>query len=327
MGNRKTHEEFIKEIISVYGNEYEILDTYKTAKTKIRFKHTCGNILEKTPSCIKSSGMTCRVCTKINYVYNPKVAESRVRNKSKEFYTRFGELSDGKYQLLSEYKGTKRHISIKCLTCNNINKQRAGDFLNGKRCKICSVGKRASKRIKNVTSSFEKKLENKYGDKINLIGEYQGAKINTEFLCNTCYNKFTTTPCSIVNKRVTFGCPICGHSSSGENRIREYLDKKEVNYEMEYSFSDLAFKNKLKFDFAIFLDGNTKCPSLLVEYDGQQHFQPVEYFGGEKALRETQFRDRMKDKYCVRKEIELVRIPYWDYENIEIILEQKVSHS
>ncbi len=54
-----------------------------------------------------------------------------------------------------------------------------------------------------------------------------------------------------------------------------------------------------------------------VEYQGQQHYEPIEYFGGEKAFERQKERDLEKKKFCEENNIELIIIPY----NNESIIE------
>jgi hypothetical protein len=60
-----------------------------------------------------------------------------------------------------------------------------------------------------------------------------------------------------------------------------------------------------------------------IEYDGEQHFYPVERFGGEKAFIKQKIRDSRKTEFCNTHNIFLQRIPYTDYDNItlEMLLE------
>ena len=60
--------------------------------------------------------------------------------------------------------------------------------------------------------------------------------------------------------------------------------------------------------------------NVCIETDGTQHIIPVEKWGGMEALRETIIRDNIKNKYCEEKGINLIRIPYTDFDNIESIL-------
>ena len=63
---------------------------------------------------------------------------------------------------------------------------------------------------------------------------------------------------------------------------------------------------------------------FVIEYDGKQHFKPVDIFGGQDGFEETQLHDQIKTQYCKDNNIELIRIPYWEKDNIEEILNHKL---
>lgn len=56
----------------------------------------------------------------------------------------------------------------------------------------------------------------------------------------------------------------------------------------------------------------------MLEYDGQQHFIPVELFGGEESMIRQQERDNRKNDWCKENNIRLKRIPYTDYDIIDL---------
>lgn len=49
---------------------------------------------------------------------------------------------------------------------------------------------------------------------------------------------------------------------------------------------------------------------MVIEYDGRQHFQGYDYFGGEEAYKIRHRHDLIKNKYCEDNNINLLRIPY-----------------
>ena len=51
----------------------------------------------------------------------------------------------------------------------------------------------------------------------------------------------------------------------------------------------------------------------------------VDYFGGDDALRNTKCRDEIKTQYCKENNIKLIRIPYWEFDNIEEILNRELE--
>ena len=114
------------------------------------------------------------------------------------------------------------------------------------------------------------------------------------------------------------GCKEC-YNSVGENLIASCLDDNNILYERQKTFDDCKYKNVLRFDFYI------ESMNIIIEYDGEQHFKPVTYGGlsEEEALHEynlTRIRDKIKDEYCKKKGIELIRIPYYERKTIPTII-------
>lgn len=96
----------------------------------------------------------------------------------------------------------------------------------------------------------------------------------------------------------------CLYKSKGEMYIEEVLKENNINYIPQKRFDDCRNKKTLPFDF--YLPDNNVC----IEYDGSQHFSPVEYWGGEKRYNDLKINDEIKNQYCKDKGINLIRIPY-----------------
>ena len=54
-----------------------------------------------------------------------------------------------------------------------------------------------------------------------------------------------------------------------------------------------------------------------------QHYEIVEWFGGFDGFVDRKIRDTVKDIYCKENNIKLIRIPYWEMNNIEKILDKE----
>jgi len=99
----------------------------------------------------------------------------------------------------------------------------------------------------------------------------------------------------------------CRKNSKWESLIAEYLDSLCVSYEREKRFDDcknIQGTSYLPFDFYI------PSHNLIIEYDGEQHFTPVLYWGGEEKFKITQRNDSIKNEYCKAHNITLLRLPY-----------------
>lgn len=110
------------------------------------------------------------------------------------------------------------------------------------------------------------------------------------------------------NQTVSCGCY---HRSIGATKILTLLTNNNINFIEEYSFIDLP---KSRYDFAI-IENNQII--RLIEFDGEQHFKNIPRWGG---LELQQKRDNIKNEYAISHNIPLVRIPYWEQENITIDL-------
>lgn len=99
-------------------------------------------------------------------------------------------------------------------------------------------------------------------------------------------------------------------SSRGEIKIHEILAAAGLIFKEEYSFEGLNSPNgrPLRFDFAIFDDdGNL---DFLIEYQGKQHYEASQKFGGKRGLYQQQFNDNKKRRFCALNDIKLIEIPY-----------------
>ena len=105
----------------------------------------------------------------------------------------------------------------------------------------------------------------------------------------------------------------CIKTSIGEMNIEKILKENNIIYQTQVSFDDLVNKKKLRFDFGIY--ENDKLIRL-VEFDGIQHFEEQNYFTH--SLTETKTNDKVKNNYTINKNIPLVRIPYYERDNITL---------
>jgi very-short-patch-repair endonuclease len=113
------------------------------------------------------------------------------------------------------------------------------------------------------------------------------------------------------------GCSRCS-SSKGEMFIERYLIEKSINYIRQKEFSGCFFKRNLKFDF--FLPDFGIC----IEFDGIQHFKPVERFGGIEYYKYVSNCDKIKEDFCQKEGLRLLRIPYNQFKNIEKIIRENL---
>lgn len=122
--------------------------------------------------------------------------------------------------------------------------------------------------------------------------------------------------CKCGTKRIVLGQSLksgasqscgCLNMSHGEKKIKDLLEKNNINFIQEYPIADLWFtkeKNKARFDFYI-------ENKYAIEFDGEQHFIDCSEEGYFRHGIETiQEHDKIKNQYCKDNNIPLIRIPY-----------------
>lgn len=141
--------------------------------------------------------------------------------------------------------------------------------------------------------------------------EYTNSFTKVTIGCRKCGRWFEQRP---VDHYKAVGCPFCGESA-GEKAIAVALDRLKEPYEIQKTFPGLIFKSSLKFDFWI------PRLKMCIEYNGIQHYEPVEHFGGMEKFLTNLKRDEAKERYCARVGIKILIIPYTTpMEDIEFII-------
>lgn len=109
-------------------------------------------------------------------------------------------------------------------------------------------------------------------------------------------------------------CALC-QRSHGEKAVEKYLIENSLAYQTEYTFDDLkGDRNVLPFDFAVLNESHELI--CLIEYDGEQHFRPMRHSESRERnvqkFEQTQRHDKLKNDYCERNHIPLIRISCFD---------------
>jgi len=224
-----------------------------------------------------------------------------------------------------------RNISCFCNICGCVTRKPPTDILkNG--CYICkndmerepkysslqdcknNIIKWATNKIKNVDNSIEfidVFFKNYYGNR-------------KEFLllckCRIDGHEWVAAPSNVLNGK--HKCSVC-NETSGEKAIRSILENQNINFKYQYAFKDLRNKRKLRFDFAVLKNDN--AVDFLIEYQGKQHFEPVDFFGGEEIFQYQQHNDFLKREYCKYNNIELIEINYIEFKNMDNILNKHIN--
>jgi len=137
---------------------------------------------------------------------------------------------------------------------------------------------------------------------------FSGSNKKVWWLCKNKHSYFTS-----IKSRTTenSGCPKC-NESKGEKRIEKFLTKNNINFISQFKFKNCKSKRELPFDFYL------NDYNIAIEYDGIFHYEDIFY--NDTKLIDVQHRDSIKTQYCQNNNIPLLRIPYWEFNNIEEII-------
>lgn len=204
-------------------------------------------------------------------------------------------LKNPNIEVIGQYIGANIKIKHRCKKCGNEWLATPHNILKGRGCPECCFRLHPQKTKKEHIDILKT-----LSPHIELVGDYVSAKKKTLYRCLECGNEWLAFPTNIL---AGYGCPECT-ASSGEQRIKQWLFDFGFKYEFQKRFKDCKDKKQLPFDF--YLPDYNCC----IEYDGRQHFQAVEYWGGEEAFQLTQFHDKIKNDYCKENNIYLIRIKY-----------------
>ena len=230
--------------------------------------------------------------------------------------SKFYELCDKKgYEPIStvdDYKFSgKSKLLFKC-PLHGIQEMTLNSMQAGNGCKKCGIELRASAR-KLSSEEVKKRIESINNNKLLNADKYiNNSTRNLEVLCGTCKERIFNVSIDEYLRENKIRCDYCARSqSNGERIIQYYLEKYNCGYIYNYRFQDCRDKRPLPFDFYL------RDYNLCIEYDGEQHFKPIR---GNESFELTKYHDNIKTKYCELNNINLLRIPYWERDNIEKIL-------
>lgn len=293
----KSDEQFKSEVYNLVRDEYTFLQEYVNTETKIKCIHNkCGHIYSVKPANFLK-GTRCPQCMRPNYDRN-----------TKQFKQDVYELVGDEYNILGTYSNAHTKVKLKHNECSYEWDVSPNSFLRGSRCPQCFGN------VPKTQEQFEQEVYELVGDEYIVLGKYTNAKTKIKMRHTLCGCKYHVEPTSFLQGTQ---CPQCT-ASRGEQAIREFLQSENIKFQPEYSFDDLlgVGGGLLRFDFAVF---DSDILELLIEYDGIFHYEQQYDEDGFKTL---QIHDERKNQYCKDNDIPLLRIPYWEFDNIEIILEE-----
>lgn len=222
--------------------------------------------------------------------------------------------------LSNEYINNSSSLLWECKKCNETWDAPWMSISQDEGCPYC-VGKRVGVKNNLLINNPNLCEEWNYINNIYLPDSYtMYSNKKVWWKCKECGWEWIT---SISHRSNGRGCPKCAESK-GEKQLDILLTKYNIPHDKQHSFYNLiGIKGGLlRFDISVFWDKKQTKLRMLIEYDGIFHYEKQYEDDGFETL---QIHDKLKDEYCKNNNIPLLRIPYWDFDNIEEILLKELN--
>lgn len=303
--------QFIEKAQRVHPNRYNYDNcVYINSTSKVCIRcNQCNTFIFQTPNS-HLNGVGCRTC---GYM---RRSTSRIKTTS-EFIEKAKKIHADKYDYDKvTYTGVKNKVIIICNECKWEFYQLPPNHLTHKQgCPNCAG-------CIQTTNTFIQRSNLVHGDLFDYSKSvYLGTYKHVNIICNK-HGEFRQIP--KLHLQGT-GCPKC-RETSGEREIRKWLVSNKLPFISQYAFEDCTLQRKLRFDFYL------PEYNLIIEYDGEYHFFPVQFKGTTKKRakqihEKAKAGDALKNNYCIKHNIQLIRIDYTQRKNIANILKGVIHQS
>ena len=289
---------FIDKAKSIHGDRYDYLlinnvdENYKVeiiCKEHGIFKQNIHNHI---------NGQNCPKCAKF---INLNIGTDLL---TKKFIKNAKLIHDDKYDYsLVKYTKSNEKIKIICKE-HGVFEQTPNNHLQKCGCIKCGY---IENGINGRNNNFIEDAIKIHGNKYDYsMVEYNGNKNKIEIICKK-HGIFKQKPCDHLQG---IGCPKC-NNSRGVNKICRILENKNIGYLMEQTIENCVSPKNYPLKFDIYIPET----NIYIEFDGIQHFEYKEKWGGETVFLYRKTCDKIKDDFCLSNNIPLYRISYKD--NIE----------
>ena len=230
----------------------------------------------------------------------PKCGIEKRANKRKtkisEFIEKAKKIHGDKYDYSKVvYKNSYTKVCIICPIHGEFW-QTPASHLIGRKCPKCS-----KPCYKYTTDDFVQKSRKIHGDKYNYSKVvYKNSYTKVCIICPK-HGEFWQTPAEHING---CGCKYCKESHL-EGEIRVLLKSNNITF--KYDVRDLDWLKPLTYDFYI------PEYKIAIECQGEQHFRPVDYFGGVEEYNKLVERDKKKKRLSDENGVKMLY--YSDYEH------------
>jgi len=317
------------EILYATNKKYYFKCPRELHKSELKYINSFTNNCEGT--------MDCNTCNSF--------AQWGINNLGNDFLENYWDYKKNKISPWEISHSSNKYIWIKCheKDYHESYPVLCSSFIIGNRCPYCI--NRKIHPLDSLVTLYPKSLE-VWSDK-NSKTPYEYApfsNISVYWKCPDGVHADYSRKISVSNT-CNFRCPECQYSK-GEEAISNYFINKGFIKIDQYDFMRLIDDNKYNKNYyipqkefeglvglggkSLFYDFYLPKYNLIIEYDGEYHFRVIKYKNesikqAEDKFKKQQIHDMRKSKYAMDNDIQLIRIPYWEFDNIEKILERELN--
>jgi hypothetical protein len=150
--------------------------------------------------------------------------------------------------------------------------------------------------------TFARRFKKRFGQKLTLTSK-ESEYVNFQSVVTAQCNQpdHPQTPKKAINWLKSNGCTAC-NESQGERLTRLALEELGICFEQEKRFASCRDRKELPFDFWL------PDHATLIEFQGAQHAEAAERFGGVDALHGTKRRDAIKENWAKENNLPLIKL-------------------
>ena len=103
--------------------------------------------------------------------------------------------------------------------------------------------------------------------------------------------------------------------------VERVLISLGIEYIPQFKFDNLSDKSRLSYDFYL------PKHNILIEYQGIQHYEPIQIFGGESSYAKQKMHDKLKRDYAEENNFKLLEIKYTEksFNSIKALILNSIS--
>ena len=237
------------------------------------------------------------------------------RLTQEEFEIRIKNIFGEQFNILSEYKNNHTKVKLKCNKCGNIIYKSPNKMMGkgNEGCYICS-----GKNWHKTTESFQEEVDVKFPNTYLILGDYVKARQPLLVKRISCGHEYMISPDNLLRGKGCFRCS--NKQSSYMDKVEAILEELNIRYEKEKCFSECKDIRMLPFDY--YIPQYNTC----IEVDGQLHYLPDKrYLNDTDAMfKDRQNKDNIKNNFCRKNNIKLIRLPYYKEDEYKQILTQEL---